>query len=230
MNTKPSKGEFLLRFAVSTDTRKKAPQGLVLYKNVVCIRTFVEKANCIDFVTRDLISNGGKPNEYLYKRGYISKVIHQLPSSFIQISQSAIINLNYLTGRSAHSLEVGNVILLHIGTKHRNKVEEAINEWLSLWFHPELPFYNTISPSSHTFFLSNKRDSSFQKNLKQSLWFSLAYLKKKSRCTSMKRWAIKPLLIVISCASSPFKRKNSDSSSWDQRSTTGLRGSSLISG
>lgn len=132
MNTKPQKGEFLLRFAISTEARKKAPQGLVLYKNVLCIRTFVEKANCIDFVTQEHLSTHQRQGEYLYRRGYISKIIHQLPACFIQVSQSAIINLNYLTGRSAHSLEVGNVISISIGAKHRPSVERAISQWLTL--------------------------------------------------------------------------------------------------
>lgn len=139
MKHNTNKGEFLLRHIVSIpnnqtelEASEKITERLVMYTKVVCIRSYVKKANNVDFVTEEILQlRQNKHLEYLHKRGHISKIICELPDYFIQVNQSTIINLNFLTGKSATLIEVCGILKFTIGQVYRKGIEQAINGWLS---------------------------------------------------------------------------------------------------
>jgi hypothetical protein len=97
----------------SLQNRKKMMERLVLYKNVEYIRTSIKKENYAEFIISQAGSHMKKEEslEYLSKRASLGRLMKELPSYFIQINQSQIINALHITGRSQSFLFTNNRVL-----------------------------------------------------------------------------------------------------------------------
>lgn len=108
MNETERRGSFVI--IRSKTTQKEAEdlpkseqmsEQLILYKNVVYIRKGHAEKNLVDFILYDSKDTKNNKVVYLVKEITLKKLIEkQLPTYFVQVNRSEVVNMLYITGKS----------------------------------------------------------------------------------------------------------------------------------